>query len=592
MAERIPGQLKEEIVAANDIVDIVSKYVSLKRTGTSMVGLCPFHKEKTPSFHVTPDRQLFHCFGCNASGDVIEFVRMAENLDFVDTVKFLAERANISLDFNKFSKEDSILYKQKQTILEVNKEAARFFRDTLVSPKGAEMLKYILGRGLNKESVKAYGIGCAPDGWDSLFGHLTEKGFDRGDILNSGVSVYSDKGRIYDRFRDRLMFPIIDIRGNVIGFGGRYIDDRKPKYLNSPETPVFNKRQNLFSLNIAKNFAEGELVLVEGYMDVISLYQNNIKNVVASLGTAFTPEQARLASRYARSIVICYDTDEAGIKAANHAIDIFKGLDVKVKILSLPSGKDPDDYVMKNGGERFKALVSNAESVAGYRISLLKKKYDISNTEQKVEFLSECANILSRVNSDIERDAYISKIANETGVSQTAINTEVSKLYRKIRTKERYNIQKGRNKSVLPQKSLGADTILKGSSALVKAEQLLLSLCVFDTNVCKKYTEINSDLFSLPVHQRIIGYLIGSDGVEASALISKFSEDDALEASAALSMPLNFENNLNAAAELIETIKKERLEYLIKKAAGEGNVSELSHLIAEKNKREEGLISG
>jgi len=582
MADRIPNQLISEIIDANDIVDLVSKYVRLKRSSSSFVGLCPFHKEKTPSFHVNPERQLYHCFGCNAGGNVLEFVKNIENLDFIEAVKLLAERANIKINTEGFSKEDNKLYEKKQNIFKINLESAKFFREMLFSEEGKEARSYIEKRLLNKDTVFTYGLGFAPSQWDTLTKHLLSHGFKRELLVEAGISVFSEKGQIYDRFRDRLMFPIIDPRGNIIGFGGRIMGEGNVKYLNSPETPVFNKRKNLFSLNLAKNYANGELILVEGYMDVISLYQNGIKNAVASLGTALTTEQARLASRFASTVIVCYDTDEAGIKATQRTIDIFKGLEVKLKILPLPEGKDPDEYIKKNGSQRFKETLKNAYSVAGYRIMLLKNKYNINDINEKVEYVSECAKILSEIDNSIERDVYITKISEETGIAQQAIQGEIKKI-----SKKNISIEK---RAAVKNSKFNTDRMIEGKNAnniLKDSERKLISLCISDNSVYNKLKEyINTELFTFETHKKIIEYFEKDKNFEPAVIVSMFTDEEAADAAAALSMPLNFESNLNAAKELIDTIDREKYNFLIKNAINSDDVEKLNSLIMEKNKRD------
>lgn len=573
MAERIPEQLIQEIIAANDIVDFIGKYVTLKRSGSSLVGLCPFHKEKTPSFHVTPDRQVYHCFGCNAGGNVVEFVKNIENLDFIEAIKFLAERANINLSNNGFSREDSELYKRKQDILKINVESARFFRDKLFSKEGEKALLYAAKRKLGNETIKTYGLGFAPDNWDSLTRHLMHMGYTGEQLVDAGVAVYTKTGKMIDKFRNRLMFPIIDIRGNVIGFGGRIMDEGNVKYLNSPDTPVFNKGRNLFSLNFAKS--ADDIILVEGYMDVISLYQSGIKNAVASLGTALTQEQARLLSRCCQKVTICYDSDEAGIKATERAIDVFSGLPVKLHILTLHDVKDPDDFIKKYGAAKFAGLKEKAQSVIGYRLSRIKSNYNISDTDGKIDYLKECAKVLAKLESSVERDVLITNISEETNTAASAIAAEVLKYLKKTEKSEKWAV-KPKPMMQKPQRQQ------RGSAAMQ-----LISLCVADANVIKKFgNEITEDLFTNEVHQKIVGYL--KEKTEPAVIISKFRDDQAAEAAAALGMPLNFENKDSAARDLIKSLKREKYDYLVRRAIEENDVETLNSLVMKNGGISEG----
>lgn len=577
MAERIPEQLIDEIIAANDLGEVVGRYVSLKRSGNSLTGLCPFHKEKTPSFHVSTDRQLYYCFGCGAGGNIIGFIKAVENLDYLEAVKLLAENANIAIPETGLSSADRERYEKKQTLYNINKEAAKYYRRCLLSEEGEKAREYIRSRGLSEEMVKLFGIGYAHGGKESAVAFLLEKGFRREDLLLAGIAGRSEDGRIYDRFRARLMFPIIDNRKNILGFGGRILSGEGAKYLNSPETPVFNKRKNLFGLNLAKNSNDGELVLVEGYMDVISLHQYGVKNAVASLGTAFTPEQARLCARYVQQVVLCYDTDEAGVKAADRAIEVFSGSGVRVRILSLPQGKDPDEFVKKNGGEAFKQLAAKAHSVAGYRLSVLEKKHDLESINGKVDFAGEAAKILAQVSNQVERDVYIKKVADITGVAAAAIETETGKSARK-------NVKKEQKEAVRESVTKAARS--SKTPRLLDAERQLISIIAADRGVLARLKEdITSELFTQEIHKKIIDKLLQSGSADAAGLVAEFSEDEAGAAAAALGMPLNFEDNHRAAAGLIETIEEEKHKYLINKAMDEGDVVTLNRLIMEKNKR-------
>ncbi|MBQ9736885.1 MAG: DNA primase, partial [Clostridia bacterium] len=362
----------DEVIAKNDIVDFISQYTTLKRVGNRFQALCPLHNDKkTPSFSVSPDKQLFHCFGCGAGGTVIHFVMAKEGLDFMEAVKLLADKAGVPIPDYRSQNERSqaaAIQKKKKRMYEMNAEAARFFFSCLTAKSGASALDYLRGRGLSNSTIKAFGLGYAPDSWTTLVDFMKSKGYLESELIEGGLAKQRDNGTAYDVFRGRVMFPIMDLRGNVIAFGGRTLKDDQAKYLNSPETLVFKKKENLFAMNLAKNSKSGQFLIMEGYMDVISLHQNGFDNAVASLGTAFTPQQADILKRYADKAVLCYDADEAGQKAANRAGEILREKDINTRVLTITDGKDPDEYINVKGKEMFGLLLDNAESFIEYKI--------------------------------------------------------------------------------------------------------------------------------------------------------------------------------------------------------------------------------
>lgn len=423
-----------------DIEDIIGRYVNLKKTGSSTVGLCPFHSERTPSFHVSGRKQMFYCFGCHKGGDVITFIMEAEHLPYVDAVVFLANMVGLPVpQKNMFDTEIAELRKR---ILEINRAAARFYFDTLFKPEGKAGLEYFKNRKLTPTTVRRFGLGYAPDSWDSLLKHLLDKGYALDDIKAAGLAIQSKTGgKHFDRFRSRCMFPIIDHRGNVIGFGGRTMDANNPaKYLNSSENLVFKKGQNLFALNIAKNTKETCLILCEGYMDVISLHQAGFDNAVASLGTALTPDQARLIRRYTENVVVCYDSDAAGKKATQRALEILPPAGLNVRVMTVTGGKDPDDMMKEEGGkEKFRRLLDASFNSVDYRFSETLAKYDISVDTEKIECLKKMAEIIAPIPSPAERDVYASKIAEIMTVDKKAVVAEINqrrKRMQRFREKE------------------------------------------------------------------------------------------------------------------------------------------------------------
>lgn len=430
-----------EVRESNNIVDVISQYVELKRAGSSYKGLCPFHNEKTPSFVVSPNKQMFRCFGCGEGGDVISFLMKYENIDFTNALKNLADRANISLDVTKSEANDE-RRKLRDRLYELNRDAAFYYYNNLLTNKSA--YDYILQRGINRKTIKSFGLGYSLNSWDGLLNYLKSKKYSEIEIEKAGLIIKQKDGtRYYDRFRNRIMFPIINTKGKVIGFGGRVTDNSHPKYLNSPDTPVFLKGMNLYGLNTAvKHSRNNKIILVEGYMDVISLYQSGINYCVASLGTALTPSQAQLLKRYSNEIYVCYDSDNAGINATDKAIEILKDEDANAKVIILPSGKDPDEYVNKFGKNDFESLIGSSLNYIDFKIFLKKKKYDLKTVDGRIGFTKDIAHILNQENSPIEIDAYINKISMETSISVEAIKDEISgigdKYNRSVVAKDKY----------------------------------------------------------------------------------------------------------------------------------------------------------
>ena len=415
-----------ELTDKNDILDYISQSVHLKRSGSTFKGLCPFHREKTPSFSVSPDKQLFYCFGCGKGGTVINYVMQSENIDFVEAVKLLADRCGMALpeEDNRVSEDNA---KKRQIIYKINSVSGRFFYERLFEEGGTAARAYIEKRQLDKATVNRFGMGYAPEG-NVLLRFLREQGFTDDDIVASGMVGKSENGDLYDRFRNRLMFPIIDVRKNIIGFGGRVLDDSKPKYLNSPETLAFNKSYNLFGLNFAKNSKEEHLVLVEGYMDVIQLHQHGIDTAVATLGTALTPEQARIIKRIKNEVVISYDSDEAGQKATQRAIELLNEEGLKVRVLSMSGSKDPDDYIKANGVGAYRKLINESQEQIEYKIRRLRSKYNLDDISQKAEYVTEAAKEFVNIKSPVECELYVKKVSAETGVSADSIFAEISRI--------------------------------------------------------------------------------------------------------------------------------------------------------------------
>lgn len=410
----------QELKYKTDVEDIISSYVSLKRRGSTLVGLCPFHNEKTPSFTVYPDTQSFYCFGCGAGGDSVGFIRRIENLDYIDAVKLLAERAGMQMPQDGF---DDTLGKRRRRILEANREAARFYHAYLMSENGKKGLEYFLGRGLTRKTITKFGLGMAPDAWDMLIKHLKGKGFSLTEMLDAGLAKKGPKS-YYDNFRNRVMTPIIDVRGNVIAFGGRVLDDSKPKYINTGDTLAYKKTNELFALNIAKDSGKESLILCEGYMDVITMHQAGFTNSVAGCGTALTSEQVRQICRYAKEVILAYDADEAGQKAVSKAMQLFKDADIKVRVPVLQYGKDPDEIIKTVGAEKFGAMLEGATNETEFKILKLRERFNLNTTQGKADFANEVIKILSGT-SPIERDLYLSRISEELGIEKRSLNAQL-----------------------------------------------------------------------------------------------------------------------------------------------------------------------
>lgn len=415
---------------ANDITAAFGTYVNLKKRGRTYVCNCPFHSEKTPSCTIFPDTQSFYCFGCGAGGDVITFIMRMENLPYIEAVRLLSQRGGLEMPAE--NKQEAVQAKLRTRCLEVNRESARFFYKQLVSGQNKSGLIYFHQRRLLPETVKKYGLGFAPDSWNSLRDHLRQKGYADDEMVTAGVCLRGRDGKsVYDAFRNRVMFPIVDLRGNIIGFGGRVMDDSKPKYLNTNKTPVFDKGRNLFSLNFAKNAASSKMILAEGYMDVIAIHQAGFPNVVATLGTAITPDQARLISQYAKEVVIAYDSDGAGQTATQKALNHFSAVGLPARILKMEGAKDPDEYIKKYGAERFRVLIDNAGDALNFKLDKCRDGLDLQTELGKTEYLRRCVRVLADIQNPLEREVYITRTAKELEIRTELLQLQVDDAVRK-----------------------------------------------------------------------------------------------------------------------------------------------------------------
>ena len=525
-----PESFLQELKLRNDITELVSSYITLKRRGRNMVGLCPFHGEKTTSFNIYTENGSFYCFGCGVGGDVITFVMKMENLDYVDAVKFLAQRAGMDMPEDSY---DDSMSKLRTRVYEANREAARYYYKMLYSPDGKHGLDYFHGRMLTDRTIRHFGLGFADDDWSSLSDYLIGKGFSKNELVAANLAVKQKNGNgIYDRFRNRVMFPIIDLRGNVIAFGGRIMTDEKPKYLNTSDTPVFKKSENLFSLNNAKNSGSRTLILCEGYMDVIAVNQAGFQNAVATLGTALTREQAMLMKRYADEVVICYDSDEAGQKATSRAIPILRNAGLLVRILTVPSGKDPDEFIKSKGAdgpEAFRALVEKSGNDVEYRLQKLRSNYNLNTSDGKVQFLEEATKVIAAIYSPIERDVYISRLCKEFEISKDSFVRQVNSINRR---KDRENAKKEvrRLQNDLSGRGDRLDTEHVKKPRSSSAEEALIAYLINNPDSVKYINErLSKDQFQNELMKRYFTYFsdrIGSGLDPLNNLTADFSEDE------------------------------------------------------------------
>lgn len=555
----------DEVIAKNDIVDLISQYTTLKRVGNRFQALCPLHNDKkTPSFSVSPDKQLFHCFGCGTGGTVIHFVMAKENLDFMEAVKLLADRANVPVPDYRSQSERSraaAIHNKKKRMYEMNADAARFFFSNLTAKGNEKALEYLRGRGLSNATIKSFGLGYAPDSWSALVDFMKSKGYSEAELIEGGLAKKRDNGTAYDVFRGRVMFPIMDLRGNVIAFGGRTLIDNQAKYLNSPETLVYKKKEHLFAMNIAKNSKSGQFLLMEGYMDVISLHQNGFDNAVASLGTAFTPEQADVLKRYADKATLCYDADEAGQKAADRAGEILRNAGIKTRVLTITDGKDPDEYINTKGKDMFGLLVDNAESFIEYKIGKIEKQYNLEDTVEKIEFIEQIAKILANIKNHVEREVYIKNIARKTDISSESITAQVQNTILKQQRNNRTKDMRAEKRS-FEARTGGRDDLER--MRLYNAEKLLLNL------ICEKdvFAEIRNKLkvddFTEGLHRHLAEIIFkcheNNEKINPSAVISEFSEEDTGRVSEILSDDKNVDNRREAAVLPLKIIKSYRMK--------------------------------
>lgn len=514
----------QELKMKTDIEDVISTYVTLKRRGATLVGLCPFHNEKTPSFTVYPATQSFYCFGCGAGGDAITFLKKIENLDYLDAVKTLAQRAGLQMPQEGF---DDSLSKRRRRILEMNREAARFYHSVLLSPEGKVGYDYYIGRALSAATINHFGLGFAPNQWDALLKYMRAKGYQPAELVDAGLARKGQKG-YYDNFRNRVMTPIIDVRGNVIAFGGRVLDDSKPKYINTGDTLVYKKTNELFALNFAKDSKEDALILCEGYMDVIAMHQAGFTNAVACCGTALTTEQVRLISRYAKEVILTYDADEAGQKALQKAMTLFDQTDVKVRIPALVGGKDPDEIIRTYGRDKFKGMLEGASNETEFRLLALRRQYNLATTQGKIDFIGGALQILATL-PPVEQDLYVSRLSEELGVERQNMKVQLQDLVARQgnrREKREFNRIVQENMRKTARETMATDASLRK----LRAEDRLISLLLRYpdcSRLCKDFDpQWLTPGFAQRVFTLILQRLENGDGTELMDLRDRLTDDE------------------------------------------------------------------
>lgn len=570
----VSDEFLNELRSRLDIESVVAPYVNLSKRGRLMKGLCPFHNEKTPSFTVYTDSQSFYCFGCGAGGDIITFMRRIENLDYIEAVKTLAERAGMKLPEDGY---DDTIAKQRQRILAANREAAKFFHNVMMSPEGKTGLDYFAGkRRLTMQTIKHFGLGYAPDQWDSLLKYMHTKGFTNQELFDANLvrmSTKNGKTHFYDNFKNRAIVPIIDLRGNVIAFGGRVLDDSKPKYINTSDTLVYKKSNGVFALNFAKNGNPSSIIVAEGYMDVIALHQAGFTNAIACLGTALTQEQARLISRYAQEVVLSYDSDEAGQKATKRAIGIFNETGVKIRVLKLTGGKDPDEIIKNFGREKFQSLLDGAANDIEYSILREREKYDLDSIDGKSKFLTAAADILAKSNA-IEQDMYATKLSNEMSVSKDAIIQEIKRSFkRRAATERKEKFNEIVRKTTSPKDEVNPERSKHFKAA--KAEDILLSSVMLNPDFYPKIKEkINDDLFVTEFNRRVYGVLAerlkNGKSIDLSVFAADFTPEEMGRLAQFGAMKDIISNTVEECDDCINVLKQEKAKVSV------GNPAEMS----------------
>ncbi|MFP4697948.1 MAG: DNA primase [Eubacteriales bacterium] len=576
--------LVEEVRIHNDIVDIVSDYVTLKKKGNSYFGLCPFHNEKTPSFAVSPDKQMYYCFGCGAGGNVYTFVMEYENYNFVEAIKFLAERVNITLPSPEVTEETKRQLNEQQQLRDINRETARYFYFQLKSVKGKKALEYLNKRDINQKTIIKFGLGYSNYYRDDLYRYLIQKGFKEELLLEAGVILKDKKEGYYDRFWNRLMFPIFDVHNRVIGFGGRVLGEGMPKYLNSPETKLFDKSKNLYGLNIARTARKGYILMVEGYMDVISLHQAGFTEAVASLGTALTNGQARLLKRYTDEVLISYDSDDAGLKAAQRAIPILKKVGLSVKIVKVIPYKDPDEFIKNMGADEFEKRIQSAQNSFFFELEIIEKGYNLTDPDEKTKFIDKIAEKILEFKSEIERDNYIEAVSKQYEINKEHLINLVNHLGSRVGLIEESNTRK-----IIKYE--------KKEDGIDQVQKIMLCYLVNKPNIYKKVKDyIKPNDFKEPVYNKLANLIYNdyenNQDIKPARIINQFATiEEQKQASYIFNMSISHENIYETEKlinELVNKMKRFSLDYASRNAK---DVEELQRIIVEQSQLQKLHIS-
>ena len=559
-----PQRFLDELIDRSDIVDVVSSYVALSRKGGNYFGLCPFHNEKTGSFSVAPDKQIYYCFGCHHGGGVIHFIMEIENLDFPDAVRFLAKRANMDVPEDSAGLEES---RRRQRVLAVNRDAARWFYSNLSRPEGAAVAAYLEKRKISRKTAMDFGLGASPDSWDALLTAMGEKGYTKADLLAAGLAVSNQKGRIYDKFRNRLMFPVIDVKGDVVAFGGRVLDKSEPKYMNTTETMVYSKRRNLYGINLAKKTKRPNFILCEGNIDVITLHQAGFDNAVASMGTALTTEQTKILSRYTKELVLCFDNDTAGQLATQKNIEMLKDSEFTVRVLQLPRRlvdgeyvkQDVDDFIKFQGAAAFEAILSGSAKQLDYRMEAVAAKYDLSDPDQKIAYGSEVSALIASLSNAVEREVYAGRAAETAGISRTAMLTEVERARRKKQGQERRTLQR-ENLNTAALRQPRDRTIRYTDLRSAMAEEGVIRLLLLDGTLADKCRELSQEAFSSPFLGRIYRTLTEAwdegQALTAASLAAHCTPEEMGHLSGVLQRPESIANADRALEDYLQVIRR------------------------------------
>ena len=554
----------DELIARSDIVDVVSGYVALQRKGGNLFGLCPFHNEKTPSFSVSPDKQIYHCFGCKKGGGVINFIMEIENLTFPEAVRFLAKRANLPVPENDGPQDGADRLRRR--VLELNRDAARWYYDLLCSPEGAAVQAYLDRRQIRKSIAVRFGMGASPDRWDGLLTAMTRRGYTKEELLAAGLVVNGRNGRLYDKFRNRLMLPVIDTRGDVVGFGSRVIDNSEPKYMNTTETITYSKRRILYGLNLAKKTKRPNIILCEGNLDVVTLHQAGFDNAVASMGTALTVEQTRLLSRFTKELVLCYDNDNAGQLATQRALELLNNSEFSVKVLKLPNrmvdGKptkqDADDFIKNYGPAAFENLLSGSENGVEFRMTQIAARYDLTSDEGRIGYAGEMAEELCRLENAVERDVYTNRAAQTAGLSPEAMKLEVQRAFKRRAARDRK--ARERQELNLTRSLQPADRAIRYDDLRsAMAEEGVIRLLMQDDSLFPDQPPLREDEFSSPLLGRIYGELwrCRGSGSSMAALSASLTPEEMSHLTTLLQKPESTANAPQALADYIRIIREE-----------------------------------